>query len=146
MDQTITDFINGKRIAVVGVSRRSQKFGTMIYKELKARGYQVYPVHPEAKEIAGDACFPSLSALQDKVDGAVVCISPKDVVPVLKEAANIGLRNIWLQQGAQSPAAIQAGKELGLNMVTGKCILMYAMPVRSFHSFHRFLAKLFGKL
>ena len=28
---------------------------------------------------------------------------------------------------------IKLGKVLGLNLVTGKCILMYAQPVRGFH-------------
>ena len=53
MDQAIQDFINGKRIAIVGVSRDGDKFGNTAFAELAARGYQVFAVHPEAKEIAG---------------------------------------------------------------------------------------------
>jgi len=146
MNQVIQDFVAGKRVAVVGVSRYAKKFGSSIYTELKGRGYQVYGVNPAVEEIQGEKCYPNITALKGQVDGAVVCIKPKSVEPVLREAAAIGLKNIWLQWGADTPENVKLGKELGLNLVSGKCILMYAEPVRSFHSFHRFLAKLFGKL
>lgn len=146
MNQEIKDFVASKRVAVVGVSRHEKKFGSTIYTELKARGYQVYAVNPAVQEIMGDKCYPNLAALQGQVDGAVICISPKAVDPVLREAAAIGLRNVWLQWGADTPETVKLGRDLGLNLVSGKCILMYAEPVRSFHSFHRFFVKLFGKL
>jgi predicted CoA-binding protein len=146
MNQAIIDFVAGKRVAVVGVSRYAKKFGSSIYTELKGRGYQVYGVNPAVEEIQGEKCYPNLTALKGQVDGAVICIKPKSVEPVLREAADIGLKNIWLQWGADTPENVKLGKELGLNLVSGKCILMYAEPVRSFHSFHRFFVKLFGKL
>lgn len=146
MNQAINDFINGKRIAVVGVSRNEKKFGNTVYTELKQRGYQVFAVNPSINEIAGDPCYPSLKALQGKIDSAVVCVSSSKGETVLREAAELGLRNVWLQQGADSPQLIKLGSELGLNMVSRKCILMYAPPVRSFHIFHRVIAKLFGQL
>ncbi len=52
MDQAIQDFIKCKRIAIAGVSREGTKFGNTALTELAARGYQVFAVHPEAKEIA----------------------------------------------------------------------------------------------
>lgn len=145
MDQATQNFIQLKRLAVVGASRNSQKFGSAIYTELKGRGYQVYPVNPTTAEINGEKCYPNLTALQGQVDGAVVCVSPRHVEPVLREAAAIGMKNVWLQQGAQTPETVKLGKDLGLEMVSGKCILMYAEPVGSLHGFHRFFAKLFGQ-
>jgi predicted CoA-binding protein len=56
------------------------------------------------------------------------------------------LRNVWLQQGAETPELIALGRELGLDLVSGKCILMYAPPVRSFHWLHRAVVKLMGQL
>jgi predicted CoA-binding protein len=146
VEKAIIDFVAGKRVAVVGVSRYAKKFGSSIYTELKGRGYQVFGVNPAVGEVSGDKCYPNLTALQGQVDGAVICIKPSSVEPVLREAAAIGLKNIWLQWGADTPENVKLGRELGLNLVSGKCILMYAEPVRSFHSFHRFFVKLFGKL
>ena len=117
MDQAIQDFINGKRIAVIGVSREKEKFGNTAFAELAARGYQVFAVHPEAKEIAGARCYPNLAALQGQVDGVLVIVSPQQAVPVLREAASIGVKNVWLQQGAESPEACALARDLGLNLV-----------------------------
>ena len=146
MNQEINDFINCKRIAVVGVSRDAKKFGAMAYKELKERGYQVFAVNPAIQEVLGDPCYPNLTALKGKIDGVLITVPPEKGLPALQEAASIGVCNIWIQQQADSPELIKAGQDLHLNMVTGKCILMYAPPVGSFHGWHRGFVKLFGKL
>ena len=145
MDQTAKEFVAKKRIAVVGASRSGKKFGNAAYKELKQRGYQVYLVHPEAEEIEGETCYHSLEAVKDKVDGVFVSVPPAKGVQVLQQASQAGLKNIWIQQQGDSPEMLAVGKDLGLNMVHGKCILMYAEPVASFHSFHRFFVRLTGK-
>lgn len=146
MDPTIQDFLQGKRFAIVGVSRSGKKFGNAIYTELKARGFQMSVVHPEMKEIDGEACYKSLSELAGKVDGVVICVSPRQSGQVLRDAAHAGIKQIWLQQGAQSTEALATASELGLYPITGKCILMYAPPVRSFHNWHRAFARLTGQL
>ncbi len=146
MKQGIEEFITSKSIAVVGVSRNGKKFGNSVLTELSKRGYEVFAVHPEAKEIAGTKCYPGLIALRGKVEAVVICISPGGVADVLREAAAIGLRNVWLQQGAESRGAVALANELKLNLVAGRCILMYAPPVEGFHAWHRAFYRLFAKL
>jgi uncharacterized protein len=145
MDQAVQDFIQEKRFAVVGVSRSGKKFGNMIYTDLKKRGYTVFIVHPEAQEIDGERCYPNLAALRDEVSGVVICVPPKQAAQVLREAAAAGIKSIWLQQGADSSETSAVARELGISPITGKCILMYAQPVRSFHGWHRAIARLFGQ-
>jgi predicted CoA-binding protein len=148
MDTRFQEFFSGKRIAIVGASRTNDKykFGNMAAEELKRRGYEIYFVHPQAETINGEKTYPNLSALVGKVDGVLVSLPASKSGPVLKDAAAAGLRNVWIQQGGESPELIQLGEQLKLNLVTGKCILMYAGPVRSFHAIHRFIARVSGKL
>jgi len=146
MNPLIDQFVSSKRIAVVGMSRSGKKFGNMAAKELKAKGYEIFPVHPEAKEIDGLICYPDLKSLSGKVDGVWISIPPKNVSPVLEEAAQVGLKNIWLQQGAWSAEVQQTIDRLNLPVVSKKCIMMYAPPVKSFHKFHRNIVGIFGKL
>jgi uncharacterized protein len=146
MKQTIIDFVAGKSIAVVGASRSGKKFGNIAATELKARGYQVFFVHPVAKTIDGQPCYPDLAAVAGQVDGAWICVSPKQSADAVRQAAAAGLKHVWLQMGAESPEALAAAREAGLDPVTGKCILMYAQPVRSFHAWHRAFARLTGTL
>jgi uncharacterized protein len=148
MNQNVQDFIASKNIAVVGVSRSGKKFGNSIVTELKQRGYQVFIVHPEAQEIGGDRCYPNLAALQGKVDAALICVTPKQAGQALREAAAAGIQRIWLQQGADSPETKALASELGVQPVTGKCILMYASAtgkVSGLHGFHGTIMKLVGQ-
>jgi uncharacterized protein len=145
MNQEIEAFVQEKRVALVGVSRSGKKFGNSIMSELKQRGYDVYVVHPQAEEIGGERCYPSLSALQGKAGSVLICVSPKQAGEVLREAAGAGFDKIWVQQGADSPEVKALASELGIRPVTGKCILMYAPPVKSIHGFHRAIAKLIGQ-
>lgn len=145
MDQTTREFLQARRLAVVGVSRTVNKFGNAIYTELKARGFEVYGVNPNLKTIAGDQCYASLYDLAGRVDAVVVCVAPQHAPDVIRQAAATGIEKIWLQQGSQSPEAASVARELGITPVTGKCVLMYAGEVKSVHAFHRFFARLFGQ-
>jgi hypothetical protein len=68
------------------------------------------------------------------------------VTGVLKDAADSGIEHIWVQQGADSPDAAALGSELGLKMVTGECIMMFAEPVGFLHRIHRWVWRRLGKL
>lgn len=142
----IDQFVEGRTLAVVGVSAKGKGFGNAAYKELKARGYRVLPVHPAAASIQGDPCFPSLASLPERVDRLLVVVSPDTSEKVVRDAAAAGIRQVWLQQGAESPAAIRAAEEQGLDVVHHQCILMFAQPGRGFHKFHHWLWGVLGKI
>jgi predicted CoA-binding protein len=144
MDEIITHIIKQKHIAVVGVS--DKKFGGSIYKTLKSRGYTVYPVHPSRPSFDGDACHAKLSDLPAEVKTAIIAVSPEAAEMVVEDAASAGMTHLWFQQGKDFSHALQRAEEKGLKTVGQKCILMYAQPVTGVHAFHRWLARLFGKL
>ena len=146
MNQAIQDFVGCQRIAVVGASRGGKKFGNVAAKELQTRGYQVTIIHPEAQEIDGQPCYPNLSALPDQVDAVLISVPAAQAAAVMREAASLGIRHVWLQQGAESPELLGLGQELGLSLVSKKCVLMYAPPVKSYHGWHRGFVKLVGQL
>ncbi len=139
-------FLAQKRIGIVGVSRGGKKMGNGIYNELKTKGYQVFPINPNAETIDGQTCYPSVKDVPDGLDGVVIAVPPAKSEKVVHEAAEAGIRHIWLQQGSQSEAAVRFCEEQGINVVAGECLLMFAEPVATFHKIHRWLWGLFGKL
>jgi hypothetical protein len=143
---TIDSFLQSKEIAVIGVSRSGQKFGNTIFRELRDKGYVVYPVNPHADEIEGTRCYRSVRELPDTVEGIVVVVKPEQSEQVVREAAAAGIGKVWLQQGAESREALAACDELGTPVVSRNCILMFVEPVESIHKFHRFLRRIFGKM
>lgn len=141
--ETIRRFLGANEVAVVGVSRR--KFGGSIYKTLKKRGYQVYPVHPRLSEFEGDRCYANLAALPDSVKVAVIALSPANAATALDHAQGGPVEKLWFQQGPDFSEIVARAEAAGYETVSGKCILMYAEPVGGIHALHRFLARLFGR-
>jgi hypothetical protein len=143
---TVQEFMDQKTLAVVGVSRDPKKFGNMAYRELKARGYHVFPINRNIESIDGTECYPNLRALPEKVDGVVIVVPPKETADVVREADALAIPRVWMQQGSESDMAIEYCREHGINEVHGECILMFAEPVRSYHRLHRGVMRVLGKL
>lgn len=144
---TIQDFVSQRTLAMVGVSRSGKKFANAAFKELRSKGYSVVPVNPAAETVEGEPCYPSLLTLPSPVDGAVVMAPREQALQVVRDAAAAGIRRVWLQQGAESQAAIDACRQAGIDVVAGECILMFAKPPSHWiHRAHRFGRSLFGTL
>lgn len=142
----VADFVAQRTLAVVGVSRSGKKFGNAALKALKTNGYRVFPIHPQADQIEGESCYSSLGALPEKVEAVLIVVPPHETEKVVREAAAAGIRRVWMQQGAESEAAIRFCEEHGMSVVHGECILMFAQPVVSVHRMHRWVNKVLGKL
>ena len=124
MQNIIQDFLAQKRIAVVGASRNREKFGNKIYRALKARGYEVYPINPAASQIEGDEAYPSLSALPLAMDGVITITPPEQTEKVAQECVRLGIKQVWMQPGSESEEAINFLKEHGISTVHHVCMLM----------------------
>ena len=123
--QYLDEFVALNSIAVVGVSANRRKFGNAIYQELKDRGKKVFAVNPKTDTVDGDPCYPNLTSLPEKPEGALLVIPPAATLAVIREAASLGIERIWLQQGAESSEGEALCAELGLKVVSGECIFMH---------------------
>ncbi len=142
----VEDFLNQKRIAIVGVSHNKRKFGNSIYSELKKKGYEIFPVNPQMNEIDGDKCYPSISSLPEELDSLIISVAPDKTMSVVEEAKNAGMRKIWIQRGSQSLEAVKFCRENNIDVISGECILMFAEPAMFIHRAHRWINKVTGKL
>jgi predicted CoA-binding protein len=142
----VDDFLGQKTMAVVGVSRGGKKFGNAIMKDLKEKGYRVFPINPNAETIDGERCYPSLEDLPERPGAVITVVPPAATENVVREAKAAGIERVWMQQGSESETAIRYCQENGIEVVHGECILMFAEPVGSVHRFHRWIWKIFGKL
>ena len=144
--QAIDQFLSSRTIAVVGVSRNKDKFGNYLYRELKRTGHAVFAVNPNLDMAEGDRCYAGLGALPEIPEGVLMVIPPAATLPVMDEMARLGIKRLWLQQGADSSEGELKAKELGLDLVSGECMMMFIDPVESIHKFHKTVKKIFGKL
>jgi uncharacterized protein len=144
--ETINQFLVERTLALVGVSRNGKGFGNIVRKELAAKGYRILLVHPEAESIDGQKCARSLAEVAKEVGGVVLVTPPPTTIELVRQAAEAGIRRIWMQRGAESEEAISFCEEQKLAAVHHECLLMFAEPAGGVHRFHRWVRGLFGKL
>jgi uncharacterized protein len=142
---SIDSFLAQPALAIVGVSRWGKGFGNVAMRELRAKGYRVYPIHPLADEIKTEKFYQCFAHLPEPVTAALVVLPPEQVIDIAHEAVAAGVRCLWLQQGAESTQAIDCCRKLGLEVIAGECILMFAKP-EGVHKLHRWIRGVFGGL
>jgi predicted CoA-binding protein len=106
-----------KTWAVVGAVINPEKYGNMIYRKLKSRGYKVYAVNPIYKEIEGDVCYGSLSELPVKPEVVNFVVSPKRSLLYINEAKELGIEYLWFQPGTYDENVLNKVDELNLSAV-----------------------------
>jgi predicted CoA-binding protein len=124
MQDLIKKFMSQKKFAVVGATDNPEKYGNRIVKNLKSRGYEVFPVNPKLKTLEGLACYSALAAIPEKVDVVDFVVPPSATEAILKQCKELGLKNIWLQPGSESEQAIDYCRENDLNVVHDVCVMM----------------------
>ena len=143
--RSIDEFLAQPALALVGVSRSGQKFGNAALRELLAKGYRIYPLHPAMDTVGGVKCYHHFHEMPKDVGGAIVVVPPPEAVSVVRDAAAAGIRRIWLQQGAESPYVLGVCSDLGLDVIAGECILMFARPT-GIHRAHQWIAGVLHQL
>ena len=131
-------FLTNRRIAVTGVSRAPEGHGSnIVYQRLRERGYEVFPVNPNADSVEGDTCFHDLTSIPDGVDAVVIGTRPEHAETTMREAAELGIRQVWMHRsfggGSVSDAATAYGREHGITVIDGGCPLMFGPTADTGH-------------
>lgn len=127
MTEEIQRMLAAPSCAVVGASRDPEKFGALVYRRLKEAGKTVYAVNPSAEEVEGDRCYPSLSALPQTPILAVMVVPPRVTEDAVTECIRLGIKQIWMQPGAESEAAIAGCHANGIAVVSGGACIMVGL-------------------
>jgi uncharacterized protein len=144
MKDAIEKFFSSPAYAVVGVSTNRKKFGTTVYRMMKDRQFMVYPVNPNHDVVDGERCFATVNDLPEDVQSVVTVVPPAVAEAVLIDCVRKGIQAVWMQPGSDSADAIDIAKRYNLAIVHGQCIIMFLEPVKSFHTFHRWVNRLVG--
>jgi predicted CoA-binding protein len=126
----IQTFLAGKRFAVVGASQDRSKYGNKVLRAYLQHGLDAVPVHPSAKEVEGIAAVPDLTEIKDHVDGVSIVTPPKVTEGVVKQALALGVKNIWMQPGAESDEAVRLAESAGANVLSGGPCVLVALRYR----------------
>jgi acetyl coenzyme A synthetase (ADP forming)-like protein len=123
-----------RSVAVVGASRRQGSIGREVLRNLVAGGFEgkVFPVNPHADVLHSIKCYPSVAAIPDRVDLAVIAV-PKELVPrAMRACAAKGVGGVVIitagfkETGARGAAAearlVALAREHGMRIVGPNCM------------------------
>ncbi|UCE73757.1 MAG: acetate--CoA ligase family protein [Methanomassiliicoccales archaeon] len=134
MPENLDAIFKPRSIAVVGTSRKDGTIGREILYNLVAYGFNgpVYPVNPKAAYVNSIKCYPSISAIPDKVDLAIIVIPKEQVLSVVEECGEKGVKGIVVisagfkeigEKGIQlEKELVRMIKKYGIRLVGPNCM------------------------
>lgn len=121
----IRRFFDGSPFAVAGASTNREKYGNKVLRCYMQHGYEVYPLNPRADQVEGLPAYPDLASLPKRPHGVSLVTPPKISRQVVGEALELGVRNFWMQPGAEDDEAIEMAEKAGANVIAkGPCMLV----------------------
>ena len=139
------EFLSHHRVAVTGVSRTPGGHGSnAVYRRLRERGFEVFAVNPNAKQVEGDTCYPNLASIPGGVDWVVIGTRPEIADSTVRECCDLGITRVWMHRsfgaGSVSPSAVDLGRHHGVTVIDGGCPCMFDPTADAGHK----LMRLFG--
>ncbi len=113
-------------LAIIGATDTPGKYGGIIYRDMKAKGFTVFAVNPGRDTVDGDPCYHSVNDLPETPTIAVFVVPAPRGVRVLEQCREAGIRNIWIQPGAFSSAFRSALDGDDFDWVAEACVMVRA--------------------
>jgi predicted CoA-binding protein len=113
-------------IAVVGLSAEWHRPSYFAAKYMQEHGYRIVPVNPRyakaSTEVLGERCYAELTDIPFAVDMVDVFRRTEDVLPIARQAVQIGARCLWQQIGVMNLEADALARETGMHSVMNRCV------------------------
>ena len=118
--------LKDKKIAVVGVSERVEKYGFKIFKDLLKAGFIVYGVNPRGGEVLGKKIYKTLQEIEIIPDLVITVVSPEVTMRIVEECHVLGIKEIWMQPGSESENAVKKALSYGISLTHNACLMKQA--------------------
>jgi acetyl coenzyme A synthetase (ADP forming)-like protein len=123
-----------RSVAVVGTSREPDSIGRKIMENIVAFGFEgvVFPVNPAAEVVSSMKCYPSVGAIPDPVDLAILCVPHRVVPDVIRDCAAKGVRGLAIisagfkeigEEGAvREREVLRLARQAGMRLIGPNCM------------------------
>jgi predicted CoA-binding protein len=115
------------RIAIVGLSDDPSRPSHGVARYLLAQGKLIIPVNPNYERVLGLKCYASLAEFPEPIEVVNVFRRPEYCAAVIEAAIAGHAKGVWLQAGIRSPEARRIAKNVGIDYVEDRCIMVEHM-------------------
>ena len=154
--ERLRTLFNPRSIALVGVPR-SLKSGSILLTALLDQEFSgpLYPINPKADEIEGLKAYPSIGAVEDDIDMAILMVPSSKTVQIMEECVEKGVKLVVLYTAGYREKGTDEGRALenrvleiarsgGMRLLGPNCMGIYA-PESRLSNFPK-LSKTSGKM
>lgn len=113
-------------IAIVGATDAAGKYGGIIYRHMKEKGYRVVGVNPGRDTVDGDRVYPSVGDLPEEPDIVNVVIPPDRTLGLIDEVDQLEDPAIWIQPGAADASVRRRLDSADMPSLVDACIMVIA--------------------
>ncbi|WP_300609718.1 acetate--CoA ligase alpha subunit [Methanohalophilus sp.] len=129
----LNKLFNPASVAVIGASRTKGKVGRVVLENLMLDfGGKIYPVNPSVSEICNLRSYPSIDAIPERVDLAVIVVPAKIVPSVMESCGKAGVSFVVVISAGFKEAGIEGSRlerqcveiasRYGMKMVGPNCL------------------------
>jgi len=114
MPHPLDTFFSPDSIALIGASRDSEKIPGRLLSMLRKNEFpgELYPINPNYRDIDGLTCYPSIAAVGQPIDLAIVSIPARAVLGALRECAAAGVKNaVIISSGFAEEGGVSAAMQ-----------------------------------
>ena len=138
MASSLDAFFQPASVAVIGASRRRGSLGREILHNIIEYEFngKLFPVNPEAEFIHSIKCYPSVRAIPDEVELAIIVVPRTAVLDVVRECGEKGVKGIvvisagFKETGAEGLAReqelVKIVRESGMRLIGPNCMGIFA--------------------
>ena len=109
--KAIEAFLEAPVFAVAGASRNRSKYGNKVLRCYLQNDRRVIPLNPGCSEGEGQTCYHTLSTVPESIESLSIITPPHVTEGLVSEAIDQGVKNVWMQPGAESVVAIQQAQD-----------------------------------
>ena len=128
------NFFCPRSVAVIGASRGKGKVGNVILENIINSGYsgKIYPVNPNADEIFGIKCYPSILDTPTDVELVIITIPAQFVCQALEESSkknvrwaiviSAGFKETGIEGAKRETQLVEVAKKYGIRILGPNCL------------------------
>jgi uncharacterized protein len=111
-------------VAVIGASRKPERYAFRAFELLREYGHRPIPVNPAFAEISGQRCYPRVSDVPGPIDTITLYLRKSRSDPLVNEIISAAPRRIIMNPGAENPDLRQRAEAAGIEVVEGCTMVM----------------------
>jgi acyl-CoA synthetase (NDP forming) len=135
MAHDLHDFFYPRAVALIGATDKPNKPGTAILENLSHFNGAVYPVNPKHETLLGHRCYPSIRAIPDPIDLAIIALPAPLVEKEIDALHEKGIRRIIIISSGFAEAGdegialqkriAEKTKKHGIRVIGPNCLGVY---------------------